>query len=263
MIADVQAALSAIAGSSVPLNHAVGLGRIFELYVMTGIAERLLHLNWSVQLQRSDGFPLGIGDAFIQRGGKPGGVAPAAHGVNGPSSILITNQRTGSIWEIWSGVQFRGRSNALHEFDIAIVPRGLASDLRAGTNVDFPFGRPVVAIECKDVQSAGSPDEMRTLIARLYDVTLTKSHKYLTGGSPINAIYAGGVSHGGYMSAHNTYRDSNLSTKNALARTSNFSSGAIAMTSYYRISPYDQVIPGTATAARLFDDVSGWLDRNL
>lgn len=263
MIPNVQAALNAIAGSVIPLNQAVGLGRVFELYVMTGIAERLLRFNWTVQLQRSDGFPLGVSDPFIQRGGKPGGVAPAAHGPNGPSSILITNQRTRTAWEIWSGVQFRGRSNALHEFDVAVVPRELANDLRACTNIDFPFGRPIVAIECKDVQSSGSPDEMRTLIARLYDVTLTKSHKYLTGGSPINAIYAGGVSQPGYLPAHNTYRDSNLSTKNVLARTSNFSSGAIAMTSYYRISPYDQVLPGTSSAARLFDDVSAWLDNYL
>ncbi len=263
MIADVQAAINAVAASAVPLHHAAGLGRIFELYVMTGIAQRLLHLGWTVQLQRSDGSPLTGGDPFIQRGGKPTGVAPAVHGPNGPSSILISNPITGAEWEIWSGIQFRGRSHALHEFDVAIVPRGLALDLRASANVDFPFGRPVVAIECKDVQSAGSPDEMRTLVARLYDVTLTRSHTYLTGGAPVNAIYPGRVGHSGYLPAHNTYRDSNLSTKSVLARTGAFSSGAIAMTSYYRIGPYDRVTPGTATAARLFDDVSSWIDRNL
>jgi hypothetical protein len=263
MITNVQAAIDAVAGSAVPLNSAVGLGRIFELYVVTGIAERLLYLGWTVQLQRSDGILFKVGDPYIQRGGKPSGVAPSTHGPNGPSSILIRHPRTLTEWEIWNGVQFRGRSHALHVFDVAIVPRGLASDLRAATNVDFPFGRPIVAIECKDVQSAGSPDEMRTLVARLYDVTLTRSHTYLTGGAPVNAIYPIDVSHSGYMQAHNTYRDSNLSTKSVLARTGGFSSGAIAMTSYYRIGPYDQVTPGTATAAKFFDDVSNWIDRYL
>jgi hypothetical protein len=263
MITDVQAAIDAVAGSAVPLNNALGLGRIFELYVMTGIAERMLHLGWTVRLQRSDGVLFKAGDPYIQRGGKPTGVAPATHGPNGPSSILIENPRTMTEWEIWNGIQFRGRSHALHEFDVAIVPRGLANALRATTNVDFPFGRPVVAIECKDVQSAGSPDEMRTLVARLYDVTLTRSHVYLTGGAPVNAIYPGGPSQSGYMQAHNTYRDSNLSTKSVLARTGGFSSGAIAMTSYYRIGPYDQVTPGTTTAAQLFDDVSYWIDGHL
>jgi hypothetical protein len=263
MIANVQAAIDSVARSAVPLNNAVGLGRIFELYVMTGIAERLLNLSWSVKLQRSDGAPFKVGDPFIQRGGKPTGVAPAIHGPSGPSSISIRNPKTMTEWEIWNGIQFRGRSQALHEFDIAIVPRGLATDLRANTNFDFPFGRPAVAIECKDVQSAGSPDEMRALVARLYDVTLTRSHTYLTGGAPVNAIYPGGVTHPGYSQAHNTYRESNLSTKSVLARTSGFSSGAIAMTSYYRIGPYDQVTPGTTTAARLFDDVSLWMDKYL
>jgi hypothetical protein len=263
MIPNVQAAIDAIAGSPVPLNSALGLGRIFELYVMTGIAERLLHLGWSVGLQRSDGAPLGVGDSFIQRGGKPSGVAPASHGRNGPSSILLQKPKSTIEWEIWGGVQFRGRSHALHEFDIAVVPRALANSLRAGTNVDFPFGRPVLAIECKDVQSAGSPDEMRTLVARLYDVTIIQSHLHLTGATP-NAIYAGGVTpHLGYLSAHKSYRDSNLSNKSVLARTGGFSSGTIAMTSYYCISPYDRVTPGTKTAAQLFDDVSDWLDKNL
>jgi hypothetical protein len=263
MITNVRAAISAVAGSAIPLNNAAGLGRIFELYVMTGIAERLLRFGWSVQLQRSDGAPFSVGDAFIQRGGKPTGVAPANHGPNGPSSILISNPVTATEWEIWSGVQFRGRSNALHEFDVAIVPRGLAIALRANKTIGFPFGRPVVAIECKDVQSAGSPDEMRTLVARLYDVTLTRSHTYLTGGASVSAIYPVGASHPGFLQAERTYRDSNLSTKSALARTGGFSSGAIAMTSYYSISPYDQVIPGTATSAQFFDDVSSWIDKYL
>ena len=263
MIANVQSALNALAGSGVPLNSAAGLGRIFELYVMTGIAERLLNLNWSVELQRSDGAALQAGDPFIQRGGKPGGVAPASRGPNGPSSIVLRSPWTQAEWEVWNGVQFLGRSQALHEFDIAVVPRGLANDLRASASVEFPFGRPAVAIECKDVQSAGSPDEMRTLVARLYDVTILEGHRYLTGGSPVMTIYPGGVQNAGYQPACSSYLQANRSTKNVLARTGNFSSGAIAMTSYYRIGPYAKVTPGTATAAQLFDDVSAWIDSNL
>jgi hypothetical protein len=148
MIADVQTAIDAIAGSAVPLNNAVGLGRIFELYVITGIAERLLNLGWTVRLQRSDGALFSAGDPYIQRGGKPTGVAPATQGANGPSSILISSPTTTTQWEIWNGIQFRGRSHALHEFDVSVVPRDLAVALRAATHVDFPFGRPVVAVEC-------------------------------------------------------------------------------------------------------------------
>jgi hypothetical protein len=263
MIKDVKAALDAIAGSPVPLNNAVGLGRIFELYVMTGVAGKLVNLGWSVQLQRSDGALLTAGDSFIQRGGPPTGVAPSTYGPKEPSSILLGNPRTGSKWEIWSGIQFRGRSHALHEFDVAIVPRNLAIALRAKPTVDFPFGRPAVAIECKDVQSAGSPDEMRTLVARLYDVTILQGHAYLTSRTQVNAIYAGSGNDLGCLPAHKSYFAANRSTSSVLARTSGFSSGAIAMTSYYRIGPYSQVTPGTVTATQLFDDVSNWIDTHL
>jgi hypothetical protein len=158
-----------------------------------------------------------------------------------------------------------GRSNALHEFDIAVVPQDVAIDLRGGA-VRFPFGRPAVAIECKDVQSAGLPDEMRALIARLYDVTLLTGHAYLTSNNQVNAIYSdysGGICRKGYLNACYSYRSSNLSNKSVLARTGNFSSGAIAMTAYYQIGPYANISPGTSAATLLFDEVSIWIDANL
>lgn len=263
MINEVQSAINSLSASPVPVQSAVGLGRLFELYVMTGIAEKLSLSGWNVSLLRSDGIAFGPGDTFIQRGGKPTGVAPSSNGPNGQSSILIQNPATGVSWEIWNGIQFRGRSNALHEFDVSIVPHQLAVDLRALTQESFPFGRPVVAIECKDVFSPGSPDEMRTLVARLYDVSIIQYHTFLTGGAPVHQIYAENAQNNGHLAARRTYRDLNFATKSVLARTSGFSSGAVKMTSYYCISPYASITPGSAASSQFFEDLAHWISSNL
>jgi hypothetical protein len=239
------------------------MGRIFELYVMTGIAEALQNIGWTIRLLGSDGRQLAPGEPFVQRGGKPTGIAPASRGKLGQSSILIQRSQSAESWEIWNGIQFRGRSGGLHEFDISIVPGDLADDLRRSTSGGVPFGKPVVAIECKDVTAPGSPDEMRALIARLYDVTLLGVHTYLTGGGQVNQIYPVDCSNPGYLIAHKTFKIANRSTKSALVRTGTFSMGAISMTSHYGISPYASVTPGSVGAATFFNEISRWIDVSL
>lgn len=82
---------------------------------------------------------------------------------------------SGAEWEIWNGVQFEGRSGATHAIDISLVPRQVGMELRQSGGL--PFGRPRVAIDCKDVGQAGSVDEMRAFVARLYDVSLLYGHE--------------------------------------------------------------------------------------
>lgn len=263
MINDVESALTALSGSPVPLQSASGMGRLFELFVMTGIAEALQSQGWLVSVLRSDGLPLAPGDPFIQRAGKPTGVAPAADGKFGQCTILIENPDTHAQWELWNGIQFRGRSNALHEFDVSVVPHQLALDLRSLPQTSFPYGRPNVAIECKEVSTAGSPDEMRTLVARLYDVSLIQGHTVLTANEPVKQIYPVSPLGDGYIPAERNYRLLNFATKSALVRTSGFSSGAVSMTSYYCISPYGAIKPGTVAAASFFNEIAYWIDLNL
>src|SRR4051794_5575178 len=117
MIGNVRAALDAILGNAVTLRNANGAGRLFELFVMTGIAARLPAHGFEVWLQRSDGTRILTGDSdlrFIQRGGVPTGIAPASSGTDNASVIGIRNSFSGSEWEIWNGIQFRGRSGAYH-----------------------------------------------------------------------------------------------------------------------------------------------------
>ena len=174
MLSDAQTALDNIVGAVSVLQKANGAGRVFELYVMLRIGDALRAHGLSVWLQRSDETPILPSDPdrrFVQRGGAPSGVAPKSQGPHNETAILFCKEG-GEIWEIWNGVQFQGRSDGLHELDIAIVPNAVGIALRAGFSGAYPIGKPRVAIECKDVGTAGSIDETRAFVARLYDLSL-------------------------------------------------------------------------------------------
>jgi hypothetical protein len=262
MISDVQAALDAVLGSAVTLRKANGAGRIFELFIMTGVATRLQSRGFDVWLQRSDGSRILSSDSdrrFIQRGGSPTGVSQAAKGPGNASVIGLRKTASGSEWEIWNGIQFEGRSGATHEIDIAVVPREVGTQLRLTGGL--PFGRPRVAIECKDVGQAGSVDEMRAFIARLYDITVLQGHQpYLNFPPPTRGIYPGTFGGDPFYAAQLTYRDENLHSFNGIARRTGFASGAAAMTNYYAVEPHGFITVGSTEAAALMDAVAQWID---
>lgn len=265
MIADVQNALDTILGHAANLRHAKGAGRIFELFVMTGVAEQLCVLGHDVWLQRSDGTRMLSGDHtldFIQRGGGPSGIPPATSGAGNASCIGFQKSGSSQIWEIWNGVQFEGRSGATHEFDLAVVPQQVGAELRLTGGQ--PFGRPRVAVECKDVAVSGSIDEMRTLVARLYDVTIIKAHgPHLGLGHSPQAIYPATFGAAPFHASRSTYREENLHSFNVFARRTGFAKGAAAMTGYYCIQPYGGITAGSAEADALLRDIADWIDAYL
>lgn len=261
MINDVKTAVEAILGGAAILQSANGAGRIFELFIMTGVATRLQGLGFDVWLQRSDGSRIGPADLdrrFIQRGGSPTGVQPASHGPNNASTIGFRRLSTGSEWEIWNGIQFEGRSGARHEVDIAVVPRAVGIQLRQTGG--RPFGRPRVSIECKDVGQPGSVDEMRTFVGRLYDLTVLQGHLAHVPYPTTQGIYPETSGDDPFYAARITYWDENRSTFNALARRTGFVAGATAMTQYYAVEPHDGISAGSEQAAALMDAVSQWID---
>jgi hypothetical protein len=262
MISDVQSAIDAILGSVATLRNANGAGRLFELFIMTGVANRLQNRGFQVWLQRSDGsriLPSDPDRRFIQRGGAPTGVPSATMGPGNASVIGFRRISNGSEWEIWNGIQFEGRSGACHEIDIAVVPREVGTELRQGGGV--PFGRPRVAIECKDVGQPGSVDEMRAFVARLYDLTLLKCHQpYLNRPIPTRAIYPGNFGGDSFYAARLKYWDENRHTFNAIARRTGFVVGAAAMTSYYSVEPHGLITAGSTESLALMDAVAQWID---
>jgi hypothetical protein len=162
------------------------------------------------------------------------------------------------LWEIWNGIQFCGRSGGRHELDIAVVPGEVAGDLR--TTGGAPFGRPRVAIECKDVGQPGSPDETRAFLARLYDLTILQTHQaYLGRPAPLQGIYPGNLAGQTFHSARMTYRAENHHTMNVLARRTGFSEGTAAMTAYYAIEPHGYITAGSAESNALLNGIAQWV----
>jgi hypothetical protein len=261
MIPNVQAALNAVLGSAVTLRNASGAGRAFELFVMTRIARELQVRGFEVWLQRSDGSRISRTDPdrrFIQRGGAPTGVAGASQGTSN-ASVIGFRRAQRSKWEIWKGIQFEGRSSAQHEIDLAIVPESVGQALRAQPAGGLPTGRPRVAIECKDVKTLGSIDEMRAFVARLYDLTLLAAHHpYLGFAGPPQAIHPSAPP-GPLHRPVSTYWQENRRTLNIIARKSGFVQGAAAMTGYHSIEPHGGIVVGAANTDVLIRAVADWI----
>lgn len=261
MIPDIQAALDGVLGNAATLRNAGGAGRAFELFVMTGIARELKARGYDVWLQRSDETRITPTDRnrdFIQRGGAPTGLAGKGQGDQN-ASVICFRQRRWPVWEIWNGIQFEGRSGALHELDLAIVPASVGAALRSRPTGGYPTGRPRVAIECKDVQAAGSVDEMRAFVARLYDLSLLHAHhRYLPFTGPSQAIHPGAPPGGTHRSVL-TYWQENRRTLNVIARKTGFVHGAASMTGYHAVEPHGGIVVGSPTTTALIDAVASWI----
>ena len=261
MIPNVQAALNAVLGSAATLCNASGAGRAFELFVMTGVARELQIRGFEVWLQRSDGSRISRTDPdrrFIQRGGGPTGVAGASQGTSN-ASVIGFRRAQRSKWEIWNGIQFEGRSGARHEIDLAIVPESVGQALRAQPTGGFPTGRPRVAIECKDVATPGSIDEMRAFVARLYDLTLLAAHHpYLSVAGQPRAIHPSAPP-GSLHRPVSSYWRENRRTLNIIARKKGFVKGAAAMTGYHSVEPHSGIVVGAANTDTLINAVADWI----
>ncbi len=261
MIPQVEAALDAVLGGVAILRSAKGAGRIFELYVMTGIANALLADGYQVWLERSDESKILPTDAdrrFIQRGGVPTGVPSRLAGPGNASYIVFRNGDGAPEWEIWNGIAFQGRSGGTHEIDIAIVSRATGQALRSRPLGGLPTGRPRVAVECKDVGHPGKVDEMRAFIARLYDLSILSSHRpYFPSISPFAVIHPGNPSDCDHNTA-TTYRQENKQTQNIIACRSGFAPGAAALTGYHFIRPHAQIQVATPASTSLFVAVKDW-----
>ena len=256
---EVKDALRTITTKIVALRSAKGAGRMFELYVMTGVAikfKRDPH-RYDVWLEKSDGTPIvptNSGRRFIQRGGAPGGMD--AHQTGKASYIVIYSKLQNRTWELWNGIQFEGRGG-FHEVDIALIPRLTGTTLRGKPNGGNPLGRPRVSIECKDMKSNATLDEMRAFIARMYDLTLLAAHLpyYPQATEAINPASGDGV-----HNCASSYFADNTRTFNAVARQAGFSAGALGLAPHYKIRPYHGIVAGSVTADTLFTDVKNWCD---
>lgn len=257
MIDDVRRALDTIVGAVSLLGHANGAGRMFELFVMSAIARGLRQAGFDVWLQRSDGTRIQPTDGvrrFVQRGGAPTGILPAASGPNNAGVIGFRWQRQ-DAWEIWNGIQFQGRSDATHEIDVSIVPASIGDQLRSTGGV--PVGRPRVAIECKDVGLDGGLDEMRAFVARLYDVTLLHAHHRYLRYAERKAMHPGSPARSTHR-ATLTFRQENQRTRNMIARRTGFTDGTEPLARYHGIEQHAEIVADGISIEGLVLSVVEW-----
>ena len=261
MIEDVEKFLSQIVGSVGNLDNAAGAGRAFELYVMTGISLALRDRNFDVWIQQSDGQivrPTGGKWKFVQRGGKPSHIESITQGPEKASSIVFGRYYY-PLWELLNGIQFIGRSTAFHEIDIAVVPHYVVNSIRRLDGGGYLVGRPRVSIECKDVGTKGNPDEMRTFIARLIDLTLPYGYPQSTELRELIDQYALSEKidwFSGRVLADNRRRLS------VLARRSGFSSGTKPLADYYEVKRRGGITVRSYKFERLMNEVAEWICTN-
>ena len=125
--------------------------------------------TWSVTLRQGDGTLLPPGNPFLFSAGQSGIRPPDP---NGPGFILLSKaNHPDQCLELHGGLRWQGRSGATHECDVSVVPQMIAVALRRNGG-GMPEGLPVAAFECKDKTTAGTADEMRQTLARLYDLAL-------------------------------------------------------------------------------------------
>src|SRR5690606_31706102 len=142
-----------------------------------------------------------------------------------------------------------------------------AANLRAGTKVGDPVGRPSVAMECTDVGTNGLPDEMRSVIARMYDLTIWKGHlPYAFGGGWSSGSIFARSSTGSWVCHGNsagTFLQENQRSLCVLARRAGITLGAYQMTGLFHVHTYIGVDRGTQSAKDLIDDTVAWMYTNL
>ena len=186
------------------------------------------------------------------------GLAPANQGRSNDSSIVFCRGHRPAC-ELLNGIQFEGRSNAHHEVDLAIVPESVTCTLRNSRDGGRSLGRPRVSIQTKDVGTNGSVDEMRAFVARLYDLTILRSHHPHLGVAEAPQAIHPGAPFGSIHRSALTYWIENRRTLNVLARRTGFVNGAAALTAYHAVEPHGGITVGSASSTQLTEDVAEWI----
>jgi hypothetical protein len=127
---------------------------------------------WRATLRRGDGtiLPPGADFAFAT---SQSGIRSAS--LQAPCYVLLEHRSDPyKRLELHGSLQWQGRSQATHEIDVSAIPANVAEALRRGSG-GLPRGLPVVAVECKDKDGTGGPDEMRQTLARMFDLVLVTS----------------------------------------------------------------------------------------
>lgn len=184
---DLQTTLGKIATSAAMVKMPGQLSKIYEIWILFNLAERLKQKKWQVEIRGHNDAPV---TRFRQRG-NPGFIHPASATAPKPSFVLLTRPGDNEQFELHNSVRFAGRSSALHEFDVFLIARTIGNSLRAAQQKRAAVGHPMLSIECKYYSGTASIGVPRAVIGTLYDTTHWNRHAledrgHLEGGDVIH-----------------------------------------------------------------------------
>ncbi len=209
-------------------------GKALEAWVLMRMAESANQHGWAVSLRQGDGTPLPAGSTFKFRL-QPGKIAASNASAVGYVSLIPPNPTLGTALELHGGVQWRGRSAARHECDISMLPASIGYSIRNGGG-GYPRGLPIVALECKDKGTSGSPDEMRETLARLFDLACISQNR---DGHP-HRIFTESLSAGWGWRA-SVYRAFFAQGQFGIIRATGFGLGARQLSDHYNNARYSRI----------------------
>lgn len=211
-----------------------GPGKALEAWVLMRLSRAARRTGkWHVTLRTPDGSQMLPGVPFVFPASQSG-ILPST--AIGPCHVLLTHSdHPQRRLELHGGLQWRGRSGATHEMDVSAIPAIISQSLRTSGG-GVPRGLPILAIECKDKQTTGTPDEMRQTLARLFDLALVTKPP---GGLTCRTYEDVANVHWGRWRP--TYRSSFRMGMFAIARVGNFSAGATQLAEHYFIHRIDRV----------------------
>lgn len=240
-ITELRRILRGFAAANGPAAVPGGMGKALEAWIFMRLARAArVSGNWRVSLRRGDGSPLPAGSMFVFATYQTG---IQAAGISAPCYALIEKRSDPTVAiELHGSLQWEGRCKATHEIDVSALPASSALAIRA-IGGGRPRGVPIVAIECKDKVSAGTPDEMRQTLARLYDLSLVTPPQATTG-----CRICGPGTAGIWGSKGKAYREVFAQSLSAIARAGGFSRGARRMGQHYHIERGGRVFDAESTA---------------
>ena len=230
MIARTINILSQIVNRNPTWSPITGLGKVYEMWVLSELALMLQPQVQALEVRDSNNART---QTFIQSG-SPHDIHPRRNNPLNLSHIWFCT-REEREFEIHLGVRFEGRSTAKHEFDICVLPYDIVEHYRGLTQKGRPFGHPKVGIELKEYGKNIGVGLARNYLATIFDCTFWKQPRTFTSASP-NQFNPPQHDLIGYSISGN-----NKKGKLCMITNASFSSGANAISKKYNIHMLDHV----------------------
>lgn len=218
-----------------------GAGKALEAWLVMKLAEQAAVLgSWTVTLRQGDTSALPSGAAF-RLPSQPTAVGPS-HTTSACYVLFEHRHDSQYSLELHGSLQWRGRSGAVHEFDVSAIPSTIANRIRLNGG-GYPHGLPIAALECKDKTSDAKLDEAREKLARMFDVVLVTSPKW---GMECRIYEKINMTHWGirFDSYIKTFQNGLF----GIVRAKGFQSGATTLCNHYNIKTYGNICTTRSTS---------------